>query len=103
MTDKLYVVEDCEIWIRDAGRYSYKTTKGLDSLSRTLVPNKKWDHLADATRYAIFGGLEQAGPLDVEVEPISFEEAYEKQLRQSLDDDAWGRNQQYNGLDLQEY
>ena len=81
--NKLYVVEDCWQWLRDANRYSYRAVKGRGIGGKNqFVPQDKYDHLSDAARFAIIGYLETAGPIAQEKAPITFEQAWEEHMKE---------------------
>jgi len=87
----LFVVEDCEQWIKDANRYTRQSPKDLKWApgQRGDKVRKMYDHLSDATRYIIYE-LENSGPTQEERKPVTFGEMYEQEQRQRLFDEMKG-------------
>jgi len=93
--NRFLVVDECVQWIKDAGRYTFKTQKGMDTFVKTGEIRKSHDHLVDATRYIIFGCMELLDPTEDRPVALSFEEAHQAHIRKQMEDDAWARpNQQ---------
>lgn len=86
-----FVVDRCEQWIKDANRYTRQAPKDAKWApgERSDKVRKMYDHLADATRYILFG-LENVGPTTEERKMPSFHEAFEAEQRQALFDDMRG-------------
>ena len=56
---RLQVFADCTSWLKERGNYRRRTKQnwGRETDERIAKPVKKFDHLMDATRYVIAGGM----------------------------------------------
>lgn len=79
--DRIYVQDTCEEWIRDIGRYAYSRV----NRSQALKPGGTGSHIIDATRYVIIGYLAEVGGPDSPAPVVTFQQAYERERRKSLD------------------
>jgi hypothetical protein len=79
--DRFFIVDSCEWLLWEIGRYIWAviSNRGGTSL-RTLQPRKQDDHGLDAVRI-ICKALCDLGPIEVLPPPMTFEDAYEKQIR----------------------
>lgn len=85
--DELYISEECVQWIKDVGRYVWRDKRLSENNN---LNTSSHDHLIDAARYIICGGLIPAGPLEEEEKaPHTFEEAYKEHIKEQLD---WKRS-----------
>ncbi len=79
---RLQVFSTCHNWLRERGNYRRKTKQnwGRETDRRAAKPVKKHDHLMDATRYVIAGGMHR----EIPVEPNQWDD-YNSPVYQTAD------------------
>lgn len=82
---KFLIAETCDwlIWEFNNYKWRHVPTKGPGGGRAQLRPQEKDDHAIDTIRFQA-KPLVEAGPLESPPPPVSFEEAYDKQLRHEL-------------------
>ena len=79
--DNLLITEECQWLLWEMERYIWMPVRGRGNQTKSeLMPRKRDDHALDAARFILVQMI-QAGPLEVEHEAITFDEAWESQVR----------------------
>lgn len=86
--DEFRVVDDCDTFVDQVGKYVWKQTKiagagGATSAPVIREPKKVYDHEIDATRFGLLC-LVEAGPLTEERDPVTWAEEWEREQRDRL-------------------